>query len=386
MEIFLISKLLTIVQQLAFILLGFFGLGFLIGFHELGHFLFCKLFNISTPSFSIGFGPKIVSKRIGETEFSLSAIPFGGYVEIAGAAEVGQGEQKEARRSDERSFAAKPFYQKLLVLSGGIVFNIFFAYVVMIVLFMTGIPKTALLYQTHAIPVITYIQPDSPAEKYGLEIGDRVIEIANQKIDNSIQLLHETLQPLANKETTIVVQRGEGQISKSIQVGSRSIGSQSIGILGVEFDISSTPPHSFKEAIIKGIQATNFWITSTFAGFAQLFKKKNFDAMAGPIMIVAMTIQGASAGIKIFLLLLAIISVNLAILNIIPLPILDGGQALFYGIEAAIGRPLPEKVREYIHIATWILFLLLFVYLSAQDTMRIASPHIESILKFFGIR
>ena len=115
-------------------------------------------------------------------------------------------------------------------------------------------------------------------------------------------------------------------------------------------------------------------------------KSDSFSAMAGPIMIVALTIQGASAGIKIFLLLLAIISVNLAILNIVPLPILDGGQMLFYGIEAAIRRPLPEKVRDYIHIATWILFLILFVYLSAQDIMRIASPHIESILKFLGAR
>ena len=107
------TQLIITFQQLFFILLGFFGMGFLIGFHELGHFLFAKLFNIRVPSFSLGFGPVIINKQIGETDFCLSAIPFGGYVEIAGAAEVGQGEQKEAFATDERSFAAKPFYQKL---------------------------------------------------------------------------------------------------------------------------------------------------------------------------------------------------------------------------------------------------------------------------------
>src|SRR5579872_2199524 len=99
----LLKPLLFISQNICFFVAGLFGVGFIIGFHELGHFLFCKLFNIRTPSFSIGFGPKLISKKIGETEFSLSAIPLGGYVEIAGAAEVGQGEQKDAQATDEHS-------------------------------------------------------------------------------------------------------------------------------------------------------------------------------------------------------------------------------------------------------------------------------------------
>src|SRR5437762_13928879 len=111
----LFMHLVPIFQNIFFILIGCFGMGFLVGFHEFGHFLFAKLFKIRTPSFSIGFGPKIINKKIGETEFSLSAIPFGGYVEIAGAAEVGQGDQNEAYAKDEGSFAVKPYYQKLLV-------------------------------------------------------------------------------------------------------------------------------------------------------------------------------------------------------------------------------------------------------------------------------
>ncbi len=132
-------KLIALLPKLFFLFEGIIGLGFIIAFHELGHFLFCKAFNIRVPSFSIGFGPKLFSKKIGGTEFSLSAIPLGGYVEIAGSAEVGQGEQKEAHANDEGSFARKPYYQKLLVMLGGIAFNILFAYVVLSLLFMLWI-------------------------------------------------------------------------------------------------------------------------------------------------------------------------------------------------------------------------------------------------------
>ena len=99
----------SLLKTIFFLFVGICGIGFLIGFHELGHFIFCKIFKIRTPSFSIGMGPQIIKKEIGGTEFSLSSIPLGGYVEIAGMAEVAQGEQKEAKRSDKHSFNAKPY-------------------------------------------------------------------------------------------------------------------------------------------------------------------------------------------------------------------------------------------------------------------------------------
>src|SRR5437762_6660366 len=154
MAIPLFTHLIPFFQNIFFILIGCFGMGFVIAFHELGHFLFARMFKIRVPSFSIGFGPKVISKKIGETEFSFSAIPFGGYVEIAGAAEVGQGEQKEAHASDKYSFAVKPYYQKLFVMVGGILFNLLLAYVFIISVFFMGIPKSELLYPLNAIPTI----------------------------------------------------------------------------------------------------------------------------------------------------------------------------------------------------------------------------------------
>ncbi|HLC07551.1 MAG TPA: M50 family metallopeptidase [Candidatus Babeliales bacterium] len=376
------AKLVLISQQLFFILLGFFGMGFLIGFHELGHFLFAKLFKIRIPSFSLGFGPRLISKKIGETEFCLSAIPFGGYVEIAGAAEVGQGEQKEALATDKGSFAVKPFYQKLCVMLGGILFNLIFAYCAMILLFFAGIPKTPIMPNT----VISTVQAGSAAEKHAFLSGDRILSINEEIIGNNIQKLQTIIEPLALKEVTIVIERNGEKITKNVVIGSKATETTTIGTLGVEFDFLPTPPHSLKDAIIKGIALCNTWIKNTCAGFSNLFSRKGINNVAGPVMIIAMTVKGAAAGWQIFLLLLAIISINLAVLNLIPLPILDGGQILFYSIEAIIGRPIPNKVREYIHIATWIMFIILFIYLTTQDVSRIVSPYIDSVLKFFKLR
>lgn len=376
-----IAQLTLVFNQLFFILLGIFGMGFLIGFHELGHFLFAKLFKIRVPSFSLGFGPQLISKKIGETEFCLSALPFGGYVEIAGAGEVGQGEQKEAHATDKGSFAVKPFYQQFLVMLGGILFNLAFAYFAMIIICMTGIPKTPLMPHN---PFISAIHHESAAQKGGLQVGDKIISINEEEIGSNIQKIQPIIQPLALKEATIVIERNGEKITKTIIIGSKETETETVGILGAEFEFSPTPPaSSLKDAVVQGISMCNRWIKNTFAGFSTLFSKKGINQVAGPVAIIAMTVKGAAAGWQIFILLLAIISINLAIMNLLPLPILDGGQILFYGVEAAIGRPLPHKVREYIHIATWILFIILFVCLTAKDLSRLVSPYLDGIMNLF---
>ena len=374
------SKLAVTFQGLFSILLGILGIGFLIGFHELGHFLFAKLFKVRVPSFSLGFGPRLLTKKIGETEFCLSAIPFGGYVEIAGAAEVGQGEQKDAFATDEGSFAIKPFYQKLLVMLGGILFNFIFAYFTMILLFMAGIPKTPHLSQ----PIIAIVQEQSPAETAGLHIGDRILLINEQPIGRNVQEIQKAIQPLALQEATVVIERNGIQLTKNIMVGSRETEEGPVGVLGVEFDYLPIPAHSLKDAFALGIATCNKWIKETIMGFAQL--RRNLGNVGGPVMIISMAAKSSSQGWQLYFLLLALISINLAVLNLIPLPILDGGQILFYSIEAIVGRPIPHKIREYIHIATAIMFIILFIYLTINDISRLASSYINSILTLLNMR
>lgn len=369
----LLRSLTFISQNLIFILIGLIGIGFLIGFHELGHFLFCKLFNIRTPSFSIGFGPRIFTKKIGQTEFALSAIPLGGYVEIAGSSEMGQGEQKDAHATDKNSFAVKPYYQKLLVMFGGILFNLIFAYFALILLFMIGMPKP--------VPIIRSIQADSGAAQY-FKPGDKIIAIDNQPVEESLEKFNKLITPFADKEVSIIVNRDGQETTLLVPVGGtpNPQGQRTGTIKGLQFKMIKTEGNSFGQAITKGITTTNKFIINTVQGFKDMLVKRDVSNVQGPLSIITIIMDGISQSFAVFLLLLAVISINLAILNLIPLPILDGGQILYYTIEAIIGRPIPMRVREYIHIACWLLLVGLIVYLTAFEFYKMIKP---LLAKFF---
>ena len=322
-----------------FIVVGLLGIGFLIGFHELGHFIFCKVFNIRTPSFSIGMGPRILKKKIGETEFSLSLLPLGGYVEIAGSAEVGQGDQKEAYSKDERSFAVKPYYQKMLVMAGGILFNFIFAYLTLSFLYFVGMPKTPFLYPLHASNIISNIDDETPAAQAHLRSGDTILAFNKTPIHNAAELIN-LIKDLPNTPAQLLIERQGKQEQVELILGAREINQKNIGFLGVEFEI---PRFGVIDSIKYGISATNYLIAHIFSAFKNIFSGRELNNLGGPLMVISQTVKGAEKGFKIFMLLLAFISINLAILNIIPLPIMDGGQALFYTIEAIIGKSLNEK-------------------------------------------
>lgn len=366
----LMHSILALIQHLFFIVAGLFGIGFLIGWHELGHFLFCKLFYIATPSFSIGMGPRLLTKKIGQTEFALSAIPLGGYVEIAGAAEVGQGEQKEAYSIDQYSFAQKPYYQKLLVMVGGILFNIIFSYVVLSGLYFFGMPKSALLYPRNASTVISSVEDNSPAKNYGLQEGDTIIAIDGTPVKNPEKLMN-IVKAKANQPASITIRRNGQKEEKNIIVGEKTIQKTTFGYLGIDFVI---PTYPFLKSIKMGIQSTHYIMWQVWVTFKNIFTHRAIDNIGGPLMVISQTIKGAERGIKVFLLLLAFISVNLAVLNILPLPIMDGGQILFYTIEAIIRRPLPEKVKMYIHYACWLGVIALALFLSVKDVLRLIFP------------
>lgn len=364
-----------LIQNFFFLVAGLIGINFLVGFHELGHFLFCKLFNIRTPTFSIGFGPFLASKKIGDTTFALSSIPLGGYVEIAGSAEMGQGEQKDAHAKDAHSFAVKPYWQKLLVMLGGILFNLIFAYAALSLLFMMGLPKTEFLYPRNAKPIIHEIKAESAAAKAGLAVGDRIISINGQAADDNGLKAYTLISSMPDRETSFVVDRGGQQIEIPVTLESKDVAGKKIGNLGVLFEITGTQSMPFITAIKEGITLTNAYIMATIAGFKHIFVKRDVSKMGGPIKIISETVKAAGHSFGVFLFFLAVLSINLAILNLLPLPILDGGQILFYTIEAIVGRPLSIKVKEYIHIGSWLMILALVIYLSTQDIYQLVKPY-----------
>jgi regulator of sigma E protease len=396
------------------------GFGFVIGFHELGHFLFCKLFSVSTPTFSIGFGPQLVQKKIGETNFTLSAIPFGGYVEIAGNAEIAQGDQKEATRDDDYSFAKKPWYQKFLIMCGGICFNLFFAYVTLLLLFMSGMPTSMMFYPHNTTPVISRIVPGSPAQQAGFQAGDVVVamqQLAHQApaTDKANQT---TAQDGAVRDTSVHDTSNQSALSYAQQLlaapherflitVSRPVATpspdepasqtdsvqshhemtletqSSVASTGIIFQIGALEPRSLTQAHHDTVQLFYALTAGTLQAFKTLFGGNTKD-IGGPVQMLAETARGARSGIKSFFLLLALISISIAIMNLIPLPILDGGQILFCTIESIIRRPLPLKIREYIHIASWLLILPLMLLVTARDIYCLLSPYCVSVLAYFG--
>jgi len=353
----IINPCVLLSKNLIFIFIGIFGIGLVIGFHELGHFLFSKLFRVNVPSFAIGFGPKLYKKKIGETKFSLGAVPLGGYVE-----------------TDSESLNAKPYYQKMLIIGGGIMFNLLFAYFAFCLLFMFGLPKTRFLYATTTTPIVEKVAKES--QSLGIKPGDTIVNIDGKEIKGETKVVFRQLKESQDNTVKLKISR-EGQIV-DLQLEKKAL-LQALGTFQISFKYVNRPGLPFFQAIKKGIQFTNGYIYMMLMMFKHMFVKRDTSGVGGPIMIIAATMQSAAQGIKVFLLLLALISISLAILNLIPLPILDGGQALLCTIEAIIRRPLSEKIKEYIFIASWIFMLVLFVLISFRDIWRLFG-----LSKFFG--
>jgi len=357
------------------------GFGILIVAHEFGHFFFCKLFGIHTPSFSIGMGPVLFKKKIGRTEFCLSAIPIGGYLEIAGSEEVGQGNQKHAKSRDKDSFAVKPFWQKAFVLLGGILFNLFFAYFTFSTLFFVGMPVPKKL----AVEVKS-VSSETDSLNGRFKSGDKVISINEvelsetpDKLYPALRKISEDLQENQYEDLGVKVLRDDDTLQLRIPITESNtilqkglIGGSYLDVKTIETSYESYP---LFQAIGKGIKKTHDWIGMTLSGLKTLVTKRNIKDFGGPILIVSQSFKMAQQGIQFLLIFLAIISINLAIVNLLPIGALDGGQLLFETIEFVTRRKIPEKVRLGINLVSWVLLIGLILFISFQDLVWLLSGY-----------
>ncbi|MBT3828018.1 PDZ domain-containing protein [bacterium] len=347
--------------------IGLLGFAFVIGFHELGHFLFAKLFGVGVPHFSIGFGPRLISKKLGNTTVSLSAIPLGGYVQIADSIDQIPGMKK----SD--LFSSKPYYQKLAIMLGGIGFNLIFAYVAIITIFSVGAPGNGLIPFASSQPIVNQAADKNPAKLAGIKSGDHITKVNNQPTPNVQELIDQL-----HKHPSETVQLQLIRDGKTLTI---PVTTDKAAHIGISFSAPPIAPHPIKEAITKGIAATNGLIKQSAKMPATLFKSRSLKGVGGPVMIISKTAQGAGLGWRILLILLAFLSIQLALLNLIPLPILDGGQILFLTIEAIIRRPLKYSIKVFIHYLSWGLMMLLFLALTIKDIWALVQslPIIRSL-------
>jgi len=345
---------------------GVFLLAPLIIVHEFGHLILAKLSGVRVLKFSVGFGPKIFSKMIGETEYCLSWIPFGGYVKP-----LGEAPDEEVSEEDKPfSLNHQSLPKRFSVLAAGSVFNIFFAVVVFAVLYMSGIEMLS--------PVIGKVYDGTPAIQAGIKEGDTITAVNGSKITLWDELV-SFVETSDGKELILHMKRGEEIVVVSLypnavltsDILKGTYQTYRIGISPSE-DAFIKKHYNPAAAVWMGLTKTVEAGKVTVLGMSMLVKApvENKEHLGGPIRIVEIAGEFASIGVKSFLFLMAMISVNLGVLNLLPIPVLDGGHIFFLCVEAMKGSPLSWKKMEAAQMVGLALLLMLMFFVTYNDIMR----------------
>ncbi|MGM0454407.1 MAG: RIP metalloprotease RseP [Thermodesulfobacteriota bacterium] len=343
-------------------------LGVLIFFHELGHFIVAKAFGVGVEKFSLGFGPKIVSKKVGRTEYCISALPLGGFVKMVGEQPDSEFDPEDA----PYAFNQKPAWKRILIVAAGPFFNFFLAVVIFFGVF--GIVGLMVLQ-----PVIGEVKPESPAEEAGLKKGDRIVSVAGKPVDSWSDMA-EHIGGGSGEAMTFTIERGEKTLERTIAPARDSVENM-FGEAEKRYVIGITASGKTRsvrlnpiEALGESLYRTGLIVKLTIVSIVKMIQGAiSADNLGGPIMIAQMAGEQVRHGAVNLLSFIALVSVNLGILNLLPVPVLDGGHIVFFSIEAATGRPVSLKTREVAQQIGLFLLLMLMVFVFYNDIMRIVS-------------
>jgi regulator of sigma E protease len=350
-------------------------LGILIFIHELGHFIFAKFSGVKVLKFSLGFGPKIVGKKIGDTEYMISAVPLGGYVKMLG--EEGGEELTESEKAS--AFNYQPVSRRALIVIAGPIFNILLTFVIFSSVLSIGLPVNVPV-MSRMLPVIDEVQEGYPAHEAGMQPADRIVKINEKEIDTWFDMVNIVAQS-PGKELLFDVKRDKQVVSLAItplsveetdfegnpitigRIGVRKIGGGLFDTIQAE-GLLTVPA--------KGLIATykmGFFIIDSIKML--ITGKVSAKNLGGPITILKESGRAASAGLLTYFMFMALLSVNLGILNLLPIPVLDGGHLLLFAAEAIKGKPISEKtiaIAQRIGMAFIIGLLTIALY---NDILRL---------------
>jgi regulator of sigma E protease len=350
-------------------------LGVLIFAHELGHFLVAKRAGVGVLKFSLGFGPRIVGRKIGETEYLLSLIPLGGYVKLLGEST----DEALSAEDERRSFLKQTVWKRIAIVAAGPLFNILLAVLIFTVVNMIGLPSLT--------TEIGSLQPGSAAMEAGLKAGDRILEMDGQAVrkwDEISKLIGRsrgtplklTVQRDGNPVAITVIPR----LMKTPNVFGETVESYKIGI-------SPSPQTVIERQNPLSAVGTAFMQTWTVSKLTVVSVVKMFQgavspkSLGGPILIAQIAGTQVKEGIIPFILFMALLSINLAILNILPIPVLDGGHLLFYLIELVTGREVNLRWREMAQQVGFVLLILLMIFVFMLDIERLDIKIINDFIK-----
>jgi len=339
------------------------GLGVLIVFHEFGHFLLAKLSGVGVLTFSVGFGPKLWVKKKGETEYALSAFPLGGYVKM-----VGEDPDEEVPQADiEKSFAHKSLLKRIAIVVAGPGFNLLLAVLLLMVVFtFYGVPVMS--------TQISGVEKGSPAEKAGIVKGDRVTAIDGKPV-SQWEDLSSTIKSSGGRALNLEVRRGTENVNITVKPD-RKEGRNVFGerkddwIIGISSQVAIEKGNAGLAIVRAFYQTYDYSRITLMAFYKMLLGDVSPRNIGGPILIAQMAGQQAQEGLGSFLAFLAVLSINLGVLNLLPIPVLDGGHLLFFTVEAVIRKPVSIKYRELAQQVGICLLALLMVYAFYNDIVR----------------
>jgi regulator of sigma E protease len=352
-------------------------LAVLILVHEFGHFIVAKKSGIRVDEFGLGFPPKIFSKKWGSTLYTLNLLPFGGFVKIFGEDAHAADISPEDRAV---SFVYKPKWIKASVLAAGVFMNIVFAWLLLSTGFISGLPAgteySGLGKVTNIHLTITEVMKDSAAEIAGLTSGDQI-----QKVVTSIGDVKENLTPenirniIQNSTGDVEITYKRGENSKTVSVSPKYDPESKGRIVGISMDEIGTLKLPVHLALLEGLRTTGLLFKQTVSGLAKFIWdsvrfKSDLSQVTGPIGIAHVVGEAKNLGFVYLITLVALISINLAVINLIPFPALDGGRLFFLLIEAITGREIPPKFVGWANLLGFILLITLMLVVTAHDILK----------------
>jgi regulator of sigma E protease len=339
----------------------------IIAVHEFGHYITARLLGMRVLEFAFGFPPRIFAVRRSGIDYSVNAIPFGGFVRILGQDDFAI-EQRGA--GDPGSFTAKPWWAQAIVLAAGVTMNFVLAIVVLTAAFMIGTEAPTDIVR------VAEVAPASPADVAGIQSGDIVRTIDGKEVTRTTDLRTNIFAHAATP-VTIVLDRGGQQVGP-LTIVPRATPPENEGPIGVRLEDGTTPPTALAppQAFGQALRLTGDVVRQIADLPGQLLSRPANEPgpppVGGPIQIFLVTAAVSQLGVAAFLKLIGIISVNLGVLNIIPFPGLDGGRLFFVLLSAALRRRLSPQVEAAIHAVGFVLLLGLLVVVSVADIRRAA--------------
>jgi len=343
-----------------------FVLGILIFFHELGHFLVAKRSGIRVERFSLGFPPKLIGKKIGDTEYCISWIPLGGYVKMAG-----EDPDEKQIKGEPWEFMSKPVHTRALVVFAGPAMNFILA-----ILIFWGIIFFAGKHEIHEdTNQIGLVAPGGPADKAGIKPGDRIISINGIEV-STFKEMADIIHKQVEKPVEVKWRRdGEEHFAMITTFKDRILDEEGeinyIGKIGIG-PTYTTVKVGFFQSLWEGIDTSIFILVETIKFIIGLITgTASIKLVGGPIFIAQVAGQTAKAGIASLLSFMALLSINLSLINVLPIPVLDGGHLMFLGIEKIKGRPLSLKQRAAMQQIGLAFLILLIIFVTYNDFLRL---------------